>query len=118
MDTKSITHPAPPTRELRGLALYRDHADEVEHIGKGVYRVPGCSGGTYRVDLAVFGGTESCSCPDHARHPEYSCKHLTAVSLYRAKSRAKARREQGERTAARASRASLAPLAPLVGADV
>ncbi len=110
MTNRSV--PAPPsTRELRGLALYRDHAGEIEPLGKGHYAVPGCSGGVYVVDLAVFGGEESCSCPDHARHPEYSCKHLIAVSLYRAKSRAKARREQHQRTASRAARASLAPLA-------
>ncbi len=110
MTNRSV--PAPPaTRELRGLALYREHGAEIEPLGKGVYTVPGCSGGSYTVDLAVFGGTESCSCPDHARHPELTCKHLAASTIYRAKSRAKARREQAERTASRAARGSVAPLA-------
>ncbi len=109
MATTKDTAP-PTTRELRGLALYRDHADEIEHIGKGRYTVPGCSGGVYVVDLAVFGGTESCTCPDFQRYKE-PCKHVYAGSLYRAKARAAARREQGERAAARATRASLAPLA-------
>jgi hypothetical protein len=113
MDTISITHPAPPpTRELRGLALHRDHGAEIEHTGHGVYTVPGGGGGTYRVDLAVFGGEESCSCPDYQRHKQ-PCEHIYATSLYRAKARAAARRAQAERTAARASAANLAPLAAL-----
>ncbi len=112
MIEKSV--PAPPTRELRGLALYREHGAEIKHIGHGRYEVPGCSGGTYTVDLGVFvGGTESCNCPDYQRHKQ-PCKHVYAATIYRskarAKARAKARRVQAERTAARASRASLAPL--------
>ncbi len=108
MDTKSITHPA--TRELRGLKLYREHGDEIIHEGHGVYMVPGCSGGTYTVDLAVFTDEpETCSCPDYQRHKQ-PCKHVYAATVARAKSRAKARREQAERTASRATRASLAPL--------
>lgn len=112
MIEKSV--PAPPpttTRELRGLALFREHGAEIIHEGHGVYTVPGCSGGTYRVDLAVFGGAETCSCPDHTRHPERSCKHIICATVYRAKARAKARREQAERTTARASRDTLTPLA-------
>ena len=89
---ESIAPPA--TRELRGLALYRDYADEIAHEGRGVYTVPGCSGGTYTVNLAVFGGEESCSCPDHRNHPEYTCKHLVAATIYRAKARMGARRAQ------------------------
>ena len=111
MDTKSVPAP-PPTRELRGLALFRDHGEEIEHEGHGVYTVPGCSGGTYRVDLAPFGGEESCTCPDFQRHKQ-PCKHTYAATISRAKSRAKARREQDQRTASRAVRGSLAPLAGL-----
>ena len=106
MIDQSLAHPAPPpppTRELRGLALYVSH---------GVYIVPGCSGGTYTVDLAAFGGEESCNCPDYQRHKE-PCKHVYAGTIYRSKARAKARREQAARTTARASRASLTPLASL-----
>ncbi len=106
---ESIAPPA--TRELRGLALYRDYADEIAHEGRGVYTVPGCSGGTYTVNLAVFGGEESCSCPDHRNHPEYSCKHLVAATIYRAKTRMAARRVQAAKTAARTSRGNLAGLA-------
>lgn len=112
MDTTSVAQPAPPaTRELRGLALYRDYADEIMHEGRGVYTVPGCSGRAYTVNLAVFAGEESCSCPDHHNHPEYTCKHLVAATIFRAKARMAARRAQAARTASRAVRGNLAPLA-------
>ncbi len=104
---------ATSTRLQRGITLAQERGEEIILEGRGVYEVPGCSGGTYTVDLAVFGGEESCSCPDHTRHPELTCKHLAAASLHRAKSRAAARREQAKRTAARASRASLTPLVAL-----
>lgn len=86
---------AAPLRErvLRGLVLHADHADEIEHEGHGVYAVPGFSGSTYTVDLDVFAEDprESCSCPDHRRH-KTTCKHITAATIWRAKSRAAARR--------------------------
>jgi len=105
---KSLAQPA--TRELRGLALYRDHHDEIIHEGHGSYRVPGCGGGTYTVDLAVFTDEpETCSCPDYQRHKQ-TCKHVYAATVARAKSRAKARREQHQRAASRASRGSVASL--------
>ncbi len=92
----------PPWKEraMRGLALWGDPlGQEIEHIGHGVYSVPSCSGeGSYEAYLAVFGGEESCNCPDRAR----PCKHLIAASITRAKARARSRREQAERTAARA----------------
>jgi uncharacterized Zn finger protein len=98
MDTNTVAHQRPTTTHegtralaLRGLKLFEERGEEIEHEGHGVYTVPGCSGGSYRVDLAVFGGEETCSCPDHARHPEHTCKHLIAASIYRAKSRAAAR---------------------------
>ena len=106
---KSLAQPA--TRELRGLALYRDHHDEIIHEGHGSYRVPGCGGGTYTVDLAVFTDEpETCSCPDYQRHKQ-TCKHVYAATVARAKARMRARTVQAERTRERASRASLAPLA-------
>lgn len=98
----------PANRELRGLALYRDHGDEITNEGHGVYSVPGCSGGTYTVDLAVFGGEESCSCPDHRRHPEHTCNHLVAATLYRAKTRAVVRNTRRPRFDSAAVEANLA----------
>jgi len=101
----------PPTRELRGLALYTERGHEIIHEGHGSYRVPGCSGGTYTVDLAVFTDEpETCSCPDYQRHKQ-TCKHVYAAAIYRAKARARSRREQHQRTVSRASRGNLAPLA-------
>jgi predicted nucleic acid-binding Zn ribbon protein len=84
------------TRELRGIALYRDRGVEIEHEGRGIYTVPGCSEGTYTVDLAIFGGDESCSCPDHRSHPEYTCKHLIAATIFRAKVSGERRRSGSE----------------------
>ncbi len=112
MDTTTVAQPAPPTtrketRADRGLALYRERGHEIEHTGHGVYSVPGCSGGTYTVDLAPFGGEESCSCPD----PAPVCKHIFCATIYRAKTRARARKEQAGRTASRASRGNVASLA-------
>lgn len=111
MTNRSVPAPPPPaTRELRGLKLYRERGDEIKHIGHGRYEVPGCTSGTYRVDLAVFTDEpETCSCPDYQRHKQ-PCKHVYATSLYRAKARAKARREQHQRTASRAARGSVAAL--------
>ncbi len=101
----------PPFKEraLRGLALWGDPLGrQIEHQGKGVYSVPSCSGeGSYEVDLKVFTDEpESCSCPDRER----PCKHLVAATIFRAKARTRALREQAERTAARASSTSLADL--------
>jgi len=100
----------PPWKErvLRGYALWGSPlGEEIEPQGLGRYTVPSCSGeGSYEVDLAVFGGEESCSCPDRER----PCKHLVAATIHRAKARTAARRVQAERTKARASGGDLADL--------
>ncbi len=105
MTNRSV--PAPPaTRETitrKALRLYPERS--VEPLGHGRYSVEG-SDGFYEVDLAVYGGEESCPCP--ATKP---CYHIAIATIHRAKSRAKARREQHQRAASRATRASLAPLA-------
>ncbi len=77
----------PPTRELRGIRLFEERGDEITRVYPHVYRVPSCSGETfYTVHLAP---RERCDCPDHARHPEHSCKHIIACTLKRAKTRAR-----------------------------
>ncbi len=81
--TKDSATAHPPTRELRGLALYRDHGAEIEHPYPGIYVVPGCSGGGYVVHLTP---RERCECPDFERHHE-PCKHIYMAILYRAKGR-------------------------------
>ena len=83
--TKDSAPAHPSTRELRGLALYRDHGDEIERTAPHVYVVPGCSGGSYVVHL----GRETCTCPDFERH-NTPCKHLFAATLKAAKSRTRA----------------------------
>jgi uncharacterized Zn finger protein len=85
----------PATRIGRGIQLHREHGDEITHEGRGVYTVPGCSegSGSYTVNLAVFGGEESCDCPDRALGSAPVCKHLVAATVYRAKITARRRGE-------------------------
>ena len=106
MTNRSLAHPAHPTRETitkKALRLYPERT--VEPLGHGRYAVEG-TGGFYEVDLAIGGGEESCPCP--ATKP---CYHIAIATIYRSKARAKARKEQADRTAARATAANLAPLA-------
>jgi hypothetical protein len=66
----------PDTRELRALELYRARRHDILRVAPEVYLVPSCTGeGAYRVH---YGEHESCSCPDHAHHPERACKHILA----------------------------------------
>jgi len=68
-------------RTGRGLALFRDLGEEIEHLGGQRWRVPSCSGKTaYLVDLA----SEVCRCPDLPPKEEV-CKHATAATIARAK---------------------------------
>ncbi|MBA3474760.1 MAG: hypothetical protein H0W57_06070 [Rubrobacteraceae bacterium] len=70
----------------KGRMHYSLRGGEIEPLGRGLYSVPG-SEGTYTVDLAVFGGQESCNCPART-----SCYHLIAATMYRAKTTAARRR--------------------------
>lgn len=90
MTNTSIPQPT-KDRALRGLELYIEHSGEIEPQGRGVYTVPGCSGGSYTVDLDVFADepVETCSCPDFARHHD-TCKHIAFATVFRARSRAEA----------------------------
>lgn len=85
VDTRSLAQPAlPSTRELRGIALYDDHKDEIRFFG-GLWLVPSQNDSTsvYKVRL---GRLESCECRDFARHGE-PCKHVYAATVARLKSR-------------------------------
>lgn len=74
----------PTTRELRGLRLYRERGEEITRVYPHAYLVPSCSGKeTYLVRL----DRGTCECPDHARHPERTCKHLAAATIKAAKGR-------------------------------
>ncbi len=105
MDTIRIAHPA--TRETiaqKALRLYPERT--VEPLGHGRYSVEGSDGNFYEVDLAVYGGEESCPCI--ATKP---CYHIAIATIYRSKARMRARTVQAERTRARATRGNVAALA-------
>ncbi len=72
----------PSTRQERGIALFRECGEEIEHVEGGRWRVPSCScGGAYLVDLRA----ESCDCLDQPSEDEV-CKHITAATIAHAKS--------------------------------
>ncbi len=80
--SKTTVHPERTTRQQRGIALFRERGEEIEHVEGWRWRVPSCSGlGAYLVDLRV----ESCECPDHPPEGEV-CKHIVAAIIARAKS--------------------------------
>ena len=69
-------------RERRGITLYRDRGEEIEHLRGSLWAVPSCSGeGLYLVDLHA----EICGCPDFERRGE-NCKHIYAAAIASAKS--------------------------------
>ncbi|MDP9439048.1 MAG: hypothetical protein M3P49_09915 [Actinomycetota bacterium] len=83
--TKGTAPEHPSTREARGLALYRDHGDEIR-FERGVWLVPSLSEATtvYEVRLGTRGA--SCECRDHGfRHVD--CLHIHAATVARAKTR-------------------------------
>lgn len=84
MDITSVAPaPRPDTRELRALALYREHGAEIVRTGSHTYLVPSCAGhGAYAVDLVA----ESCDCRDFEVRRE-NCKHILAAAVKRAKRR-------------------------------
>jgi uncharacterized Zn finger protein len=74
------------TRETRALELYRHHGRDIERVAPDVYLVPSCAG-EGQLRYRVHYGEESCTCPDHAHHPERACKHILAVGILNAKRR-------------------------------
>ena len=70
------------TRESRGIRLFEQQGDDIQHLDGWRWRVPSCSGeAVYVADLRH----QSCTCPDHRRHG-VACKHLTAATIARTKS--------------------------------
>ena len=66
-----------PSRALRGVELYREHARWIQPLENGFWSVPSCSGRKpYAVDLT----SESCTCPDWREHRK-PCKHVFAASI-------------------------------------
>ncbi len=69
-------------RAMRGVVLFRERGEEIEHLTGSLWAVPSCSGsGLYVVDL----DEEACECPDHPPEGEV-CKHVHAAQIARAKS--------------------------------
>ena len=87
MDTRSLTHPAPPTTRLeRGLKLFEEHGHLIEEeVAPDFYLCPAQDGERFwHVDYRE----ESCDCPDHA-YRGVTCVHVFAVGVNLAKRRAK-----------------------------
>ena len=85
MATTESSAPAhPSTRQQRGLELYRERGDEINHVRGSVWSVPSCTrSGVYLVDLA----DGLCTCADMPPAGEV-CKHTTAATVVRAKTAA------------------------------
>ena len=95
MAETTIAHPARPTtpettRELRGLALYREHADEIRYEpAERVWLVPSQHDATSLYEVTIGRRGESCECADFEFHGnEQPCKHIIAATIARAKSAA------------------------------
>ena len=73
-------------RERRGIALFRERGEEIEHLKGRRWAVPSCSAGNpglYVVDLEA----ETCECPDfEKRGDSFACKHIYAAAIARARS--------------------------------
>ncbi len=89
MDARSLAQPAPTTtREQRGLALYREHADAIRFdAAERVWLVPSASdGGTSVYEVTIGRKGESCECRDFGFHGDRQpCKHIVAATIARAK---------------------------------
>ncbi len=74
------------THEKRGIVMFGERGDEIEHLRGCSWLMPSCAGhASYVVELA----NEGCECPDLER-PGRPYKHVYAARIARAKS--------GERT--------------------
>jgi hypothetical protein len=70
------------TREARGLAIYRERGDQIQHVRGSLWSVPSCTrSGIYLVDLRAG----ICTCADMPSAGEV-CKHETAATIAHAKS--------------------------------
>jgi hypothetical protein len=78
-----VQHPS--TRELRGIALYRDHADEIR-FERGVWLVPSLSEATTVYEVRIGTRGASCECADHCFRG-VPCMHVHAATIARAKTR-------------------------------
>ncbi len=87
--TESSATSAPTTREQRGLALWREHADAIRFdADERVWLVPSASdGGTSVYEVTIGRRGESCECRDFEFHGT-GCKHIICATIARAKTAA------------------------------
>jgi hypothetical protein len=76
------------TREQRGLALWREHAEEIRYdAAERVWLVPSQHDSTSVYEVSIGRRGESCECRDHGRRGA-TCKHIVAATIARAKTAA------------------------------
>jgi hypothetical protein len=75
----------PATRELRGIALYEEHQDEIR-FERGVWLVPSLSEATTVYEVRIGTRGQSCECRDHG-YRGVACQHIQAATIARSKTR-------------------------------
>ncbi len=86
MTEQSLAQPTrPSTREIRGIALYRDHADEIR-FERGVWLVPSLSTATTVYEVRIGTKGVSCECRDFGFRG-VACQHIHAATVARSKTR-------------------------------
>ena len=83
MQQQSSAPAHPSTRELRGIALYEEHAEEIR-FEQGVWLVPSQNDATSVYEVVIGRRGESCECVGFEHRGE-SCKHIHAAAIARAK---------------------------------
>ena len=93
MTTRSLAQPARPTtpetaRELRGLALYREHAGEIRYEpAERAWLVPSQHDATSVYEVTIGRRGDSCECRDFEFRGG-PCLHIFAATVAKAKSAA------------------------------
>ncbi len=75
---------SPATREMRGIALYERHQDEIRFEG-GVWLVPSEGAATSVYEVTIGRRGDVCECADFERRRGLPCKHIHAATIARAK---------------------------------
>jgi hypothetical protein len=82
-ETTIAHHAHPSTREIRGLELFRDHAEEIV-FEDGIWLVPSQHDATSVYEVVIGRRGEYCECKDF-EHRGVSCKHVIAATIAKAK---------------------------------
>jgi SWIM zinc finger len=81
--TKDSASAHPSTRELRGIALYQEHRDEIRYED-GLWYVPSQNDVTSVYEVVIGRRGESCECRDF-EHRGGRCLHIYAATIAKAK---------------------------------